>query len=102
MDTFKEIKIGVDYRIDGKILDSMPADLNTLAAVEVVYETLPGWELDISGVRKFEDLPVNARNYVRRIEELMGVDVEWVGVGPARDAMLKVTSLKRKDFDGKH
>jgi len=102
LDTFKEIKIGVDYRFNGTILPSMPADLDTLAKVEVVYETLPGWEKDISGVRKFEDLPENCKRYVRRVEEIMGVPIEWIGVGPSRDAMLHLPNLKRKDFDGKH
>jgi len=88
LDTFKEIKIGVAYRLDGKTLDTVPADLHDLARVEVVYETFPGWEKDISAIRKFEDLPVNCQKYVRRVEELIAVKIEWIGVGPGRDAMV--------------
>jgi adenylosuccinate synthase len=56
----------------------------------VQYETLQGWKSDISQVRQFDNLPENAKRYVRRIEELVGVKVKWVGVGPARDAMVEV------------
>ena len=52
------------------------------------YETLPGWEQDISRVRVWGDLPANAKAYVRRIEELSGVPVRYIGVGPGRDALL--------------
>jgi Adenylosuccinate synthetase len=55
---------------------------------QVVYETLPGWQSDISGARCWEDLPANAQRYVRRIEELIGVQCKWIGVGPGRDAMV--------------
>lgn len=57
--------------------------------VEVEYETLPGWKgQDITGARKFEDLPTNAQKYVLRVEELLGVDIKYIGVGPDRDAII--------------
>jgi adenylosuccinate synthase len=56
--------------------------------VEVVYETLPGWEEDISGVRRYADLPLNARAYVERVEELCKVECRYLGVGPGRDAIV--------------
>lgn len=54
-----------------------------------MYETHPGWEEDISGVREYEDLPEAAKNYINRIEELMGgtCPCKYIGVGPGRDAM---------------
>lgn len=70
LDTFEEIKIGVAYKLNGNPLDTFPADLKTLAEVEVEYITLPGWKTDISNCRTFDSLPVNAQNYVRKIEEL--------------------------------
>lgn len=83
------IDIGVEYRDkSGAILPSVPADLQTLQSVEVVYEALPGWKRDISQVRSWEDLPENAQKYVQRIEELTGVHCKWIGVGPGRDAMV--------------
>ena len=63
--------------------------MNVLAQVEVEYETMPGWKTDISQCREFEELPVNAQNYILRIEQLVGVKIEWVGVGPTREAMIR-------------
>ncbi len=84
-----EILIGVAYRgPGGEILDSVPADLDVLDAVKVEYETLPGWKSDISGVREYSDLPPAARAYVERIEALMGIPVNYIGVGPGRDALV--------------
>lgn len=85
----EEIQIGVGYKTNsGALLESVPADLETLSEVEVVYETVPGWKRDISGVRNWEDLPKEAKKYVERIEELSGVYCRWIGVGPGRDAMV--------------
>jgi len=86
---FKELKIGVEYKSEGKIVESFPGSLVDLAKCEVVYETLPGWKEDITGVRKFEDLPENCRRYVERIEALIGVPIRYIGVGPARDAQIE-------------
>ena len=91
LDGLPEVKIGVAYRRpDGSALpaSAVPASLPELEAVEVEYETLPGWEQDISRVRAWGDLPANAKAYVRRIEELSGVPVRYIGVGPGRDALL--------------
>lgn len=85
---FKELKVAVQYILDGKPLPSFPANLENLAKVEVVYETLPGWEEDITGARKFEDLPANAQAYVNKIEEVIGSPVAWIGVGPGREEMI--------------
>jgi len=86
----KELKIGVAYVLDGKQLAParMPPRLADLERVEVKYETLPGWDDDISACRKYDELPAAARAYVERVEELAGVRVRWIGVGPGRDAML--------------
>ncbi len=60
------IQLGVGYRSpDGRMLPSMPADIRDLEAVEVVYEQLPGWREDISGARSWDDLPANAKKYIR-------------------------------------
>jgi adenylosuccinate synthase len=56
--------------------------------VQVVYETLPGWKQDISGVRQWADLPKAAQEYVQRVEDLVGVPIKWIGVGPGRDAIV--------------
>ena len=92
LDTFKEIEVGVAYKDNktGEVLKSFPADLNDLANVDVVYETLPGWEQDISKIKNYEDLPENCKKYLKFIEEFLGVPIKWIGTGPARDAMIEV------------
>lgn len=78
------IKICVGYKKEGKIIDEFPPSLEELALCEPVYEELPGWEGDISGCKTFDELPENAKNYIKRIEELIGCRVSMVGVGPGR------------------
>ncbi|KAK6887508.1 Adenylosuccinate synthetase [Candida tropicalis] len=89
LDKFKEIEVGVAYKLNGKELPSFPEDLIDLAKVEVVYKKFPGWEQDITGISKYEDLPENAKNYLKFIEEYLGVPIQWVGTGPARESMLE-------------
>ncbi|KAL6595992.1 hypothetical protein ACP70R_047356 [Stipagrostis hirtigluma subsp. patula] len=84
-----EIKLGVSYnQPEGQKLQSFPGDLDTLDQVQVKYEVLPGWQSDISSVRSYNGLPQAARRYVERIEELVGVPVHYIGVGPGRDALI--------------
>ena len=80
----QEIKVGVRYMYEGKELDTMPSNLQVLSKLQVEYETVPGWQKSIAQCRKFEDLPPAAQAYVCRIEELVGVPVRWIGVGPGR------------------
>ncbi|TPX34065.1 adenylosuccinate synthase [Synchytrium microbalum] len=89
LDQLDEIKIAVGYKYKGELLESFPADLDLLEHdFEVVYETFPGWKKDISSFKKYNELPENARKYIERIETLMGVPVEWIGVGADRAAMI--------------
>ncbi|CAI5981001.1 unnamed protein product [Closterium sp. NIES-65] len=88
-----ELQLGVGYRApDGSLLPAFPADLELLGQVQVEYETVAGWQEDITDVRTFEELPANAQAYVRRIEQLLDVPVRFIGVGPGRDAMIVRTS----------
>jgi len=91
LNDFEEIKIGVQYKLSGEPLPPgmMPCTLADLSKVTVEYETLPGWESDISKFSSWEELPENAKGYIRRIEELVGVPVSWIGVGPNRAQMLQ-------------
>lgn len=83
---FETLKICVGYEIDGKRVDMFPASLETLAKCVPVYEEHPGWtDADMEGVEKYEDLPENAKKYVERIEELAGVKIRLVSVGPERN-----------------
>lgn len=88
LDTFKTIPVGVSYSINGKKLESFPEDLMTLGKVDVEYVNFPGWNQDITKITKYEDLPDNAKNYLKFIEDFVGVPVEWVGTGPGRESML--------------
>lgn len=88
LDTFETIPVGVSYSVNGKKLDLFPEDLMTLGKVDVEYVTLPGWNQDITKITKYEDLPENAKKYLKFIEDFVGVPVEWVGTGPGRESML--------------
>lgn len=88
LDTFKEIQIGVSYTYKGKKLNSFPEDLHKLAKVDVEYVTLPGWEEDITKIKNYNDLPENAKKYLKYIEDYLNVPIQWVGTGPSRDSML--------------
>lgn len=79
-----EIKICVGYTLNGEPVKGFPADLQVLEQCKPVYETLPGWQTDISGIRHYEDLPEAARRYVERISEVTGVRLGIVSVGPNR------------------
>lgn len=90
LDTFEEVKIGVAYKLDGKVLENFPAEQSVLSCVEVDYISLPGWCKSTAGTRSFSDLPVNAQNYVTKIQELLGIPIQWIGTGPSRDDVITV------------
>lgn len=83
-----EIKVCTGYVLDGRPLHYHDLDAYQLGRVTPVYETLPGWKRDIRQVRRFADLPPQAQQYVQRVEELVGVPIKWVGVGPEREAVI--------------
>ena len=80
----KELKICRAYEINGRQTDFFPANVDRLAQARPIYETVPGWEEDLTEMNDFQDLPANARDYVRRIEECIGAPITAVGVGPKR------------------
>ena len=79
------VKICVAYDLDGERIDYYPASLEQLKRCKPIYEELPGWEEDITGCRSLDELPENARNYVRRVGELVGVRISTFSVGPGRE-----------------
>jgi len=82
----ERVPVCVAYDVDGKRVHDMPMTQSEVHHAVPVYEELPGWWEDLSGCRTFDDLPVAARDYVRRMEELSGVPVSAIGVGPGRHA----------------
>ena len=79
------VKICVAYDLDGQRIDHYPASLEQLKRCKPIYEELPGWSEDITGCRSLDELPENARDYVRRVGELVGVRISTFSVGPDRD-----------------
>ena len=89
LDYMDEVPIVAHYRLaDGTITDSFPMG-KTLDDAQPVVETLPGWHTDISGIRRFEDLPAEAQNYVLTLEKLVGCPIKYISVGPERDAYIE-------------
>ena len=86
-DTFEEIKVCTAYKDsrNGKIYTSYPTDVFTHKYLEPVYETHKGWMENISGIRDYDKLPLNCKKYLERLEELLGVPVSIVSVGPDRE-----------------
>ena len=85
LDGLEKIKICVAYNRNGRRLDTMPANPAILDVCEPVYEEMPGWSESTENVRRFEDLPQAAQNYVRRLESLLKLPVDILSVGPDRD-----------------
>ena len=94
LDELEEIKIGTTYqkknRDTGKLeaMQHFPSSEQDFEGIEVEYITLPGWRKNTSGCRKFEDLPIEAQEYTKKIEELVGVYIRWIGVGQGRDDII--------------
>jgi adenylosuccinate synthase len=84
----KEIPVCIAYEVEGKRLAGFPTTAELTKATPV-YEMLPGWMSDISGVRSYEDLPLQAREYVCYVEQLIGVPIRSISVGPHRDATIE-------------
>jgi adenylosuccinate synthase len=93
LDDLDEIKICVGYQDNGSTLHEFPSDIRTLAICTPIYETHPGWKQTISDITRYEDLPENARKYLARVEELSGVPIKIVSVGPGREATIVKESI---------
>lgn len=85
LDGLKTLKICTGYKYKGEYLKEFPASLKVLAQVEPIYEELPGWEENISGIKSYDELPANCRRYIERMAEVTGIEIGIVSVGPRRD-----------------
>ena len=88
LSAFEEVSVAVAYEVGGRRFEEYPAALGALDAVRPVYESLPGWMEDITGVRHYEDLPQLARDYVTWLEERVGAPIVLISVGPERDQVI--------------
>ncbi len=84
------VKICVAYEVDGKRIENYPANLSLLERCKPVYEELPGWKQDITGVRSIHELPEETRHYIERVSQLTGIPVTTFSVGPGRDQTVQV------------
>jgi adenylosuccinate synthase len=84
------LNICTGYEYQGQTLDYFPGDLQMLGECKPIYETLPGWSEDISGIRNYNDLPENTKKYLRRIEEIAETPIQIISIGPARDETIVV------------
>lgn len=91
----EKLKICVAYKLNGEITEEFPASLNELAKCEPVYEEMPGWTEDITGVKNLSELPANARHYLERISQLTGIPLSIFSVGPDRSQTNVVRSVYR-------
>jgi adenylosuccinate synthase len=90
---FKELQIATAYKIDGKLTHEFPMTMTDVAKAEPVYESMAGWDEDVTGARQIEDLPDNARRYIERIENLVDVSAAFISVGPGRDETIMCRDL---------
>ncbi|WP_058953274.1 adenylosuccinate synthase [Clostridium tyrobutyricum] len=88
-----KIKACVGYKLDGKVIDYVPASLEDLAKCEPVYEEFDGWDENIKDARDYNSFPENAKKYIRKIEEFTGTKVSIVSVGPERDQTIKRSEI---------
>lgn len=93
LDQMPKIKMCVGYKIGDEVIKQIPASLNILAKCEPIYEEFEGWMTDISGIRKYEELPENARKYLERLSEVAGVELGIVSVGPNREQTIVLKEL---------
>ena len=89
----KELKVCTAYKLDGKLITSIPATLSSYERCEPVYETLEGWDEDISEIRDYDKLPQACKKYIEFIENYLELPVDIVSVGPDRFA-----TIVRKDL----
>ncbi|QDQ28206.1 adenylosuccinate synthase [Chitinimonas arctica] len=85
MDGIDTIKLCTGYRINGEVADILPVGAEELSGCSPIYEELPGWSESTFGVKRYEDLPLNARKYLQRISEVTGAPIDIISTGPDRE-----------------
>ncbi len=93
LDVLPSLKICVGYELDGQRIDYFPASVAALARCQPIYEELPGWQAPTTNIRNYDQLPLEARQYIARLEELTGCPVNLVCVGPEREQTIHKTPV---------
>ncbi|HVB74975.1 MAG TPA: adenylosuccinate synthase [Ktedonobacteraceae bacterium] len=103
LDTFPTIKICTAYQLHGKLVHSLPATQSDLAACEPIYEEVEGWQCDTSNILSYENLPQAAKNYLKRIEELLETPIALISVSPQRGRTILIQDvLAEPEFDSRY
>lgn len=89
----EKIKVCVGYKFDDKVIDYFPASLEDLAKCEPIYEEFDGWGEEVANARSYDELPENAKKYLKRIEEFTDTTISIVSVGPKRDQTMRVKGI---------
>jgi len=84
LDGVEALQLGIGYNVDGERLDLLPSGAEALAKCEPVYEEIPGWSGSTVGLSRYEQLPAEARHYLKRIEEICEVPVDMISTGAER------------------
>ncbi len=95
LDGLESISICVGYIANGEKVDALPVGAEALAACEPIYEELPGWQESTVGIIKYNDLPLSARAYLQRIEDVVGISIDIISTGPERNE----TIILRHPYD---
>jgi adenylosuccinate synthase len=90
---WERVPVCVAYDIDGTRVEELPYSQSDFHHAKPIYETLPGWSEDITGAKTFDDLPANAKSYVKALEELSGAPISAIGVGPGRDETIEINPV---------
>lgn len=88
LDELETIQICTGYKYKGKIYKDFPTDFEVIANAKPIYEEMPGWKAPTTGIREYEKLPVNAKKYVKRLEQLLRVRVKYISIGSKRDQII--------------
>ena len=94
LDELDEIKMCVEYELDGKKIDYLPAAVEDQLKIKPVYKTFPGWKTSTNGIKNIEALPENAKKYIYALEDFIGAKVSSISTSPERED----TILIRKSF----
>lgn len=90
LDNLEEVGICLSYSIDGQKLDHFPSSASILSSVDLEIKMMPGWKQSIKDVKQYCDLPEKAKEYVKVIEDLVGVPIRWIGVGKGRESTIEI------------
>jgi adenylosuccinate synthase len=93
LDSFPSIKICTAYKLNGAVTDRFPTSIAAIEKCQPVYEEVPGWECRTTDMRRFSELPKAAKEYVRRLEELMGCPIDIISIGPRREESITIRPI---------